>query len=147
MYLAFQRALPTDGRRMDRTSKVMFLALAESPPFKNTTPKVYGSLDSGAVKLGPSSHPITANKLHDYITRVRPRPLMVSCMVPTGKSARNPKGTAHVRVCTVCPPVRVHGGSTFEVVPPTTDANRQTDGTGADMGSAHWGPCLHALVP
>ncbi len=30
---------------------------------------------------------------------------------------------------------------------PTTDTNRRADGTGADMGSAHWGPCSCARFP
>ncbi len=37
---------------------------------------------------------------------------------------RVPTGTPHVCACTVCPPIRVRGGTTLEVVPPRT----QTDG-------------------
>ncbi len=37
---------------------------------------------------------------------------------------RAPMGTAHIRTCAVCPPIRVHGGTTLEVVLLRTDMNR-----------------------
>ncbi len=70
---------------------------------------------------------------------------------------RAPVGTAHVRVCavclpvrvrvcTVCLPVRVRGGTTLNAVQPWARTGGWT-AQGVDVGGACRGPCSRVLFP